>query len=120
MRWTLQELGWATCPSPSISRPAGTARPEVLKINPAGKLPVILAGEAKASVLEAHMHGRRFVLGDKVTVADFVVAYRLDWPTRISCWMASRGCLHTWSGCMPARVRRSASPRLSPVSMLER
>jgi glutathione S-transferase len=43
---------------------------------------VILAGEdfkAMASVLEAHMHGKQFVLGDRVTVADFVTAYTLDW-----------------------------------------
>jgi glutathione S-transferase len=43
---------------------------------------VILAGEdfkAMASVLEAHMHGKHFVLGDRVTVADFVTAYTLDW-----------------------------------------
>jgi glutathione S-transferase len=43
---------------------------------------VILAGEdfkAMASVLEAHMDGKQFVLGDRVTVADFVTAYTLDW-----------------------------------------
>jgi glutathione S-transferase len=43
---------------------------------------VILAGEdfkAMAAVLEAHVHGQQFVLGDTVTVADFVMAYTLDW-----------------------------------------
>jgi glutathione S-transferase len=43
---------------------------------------VILASEefkAMASVLEKHMQGRQFVVSDSVTVADFVVAYTLDW-----------------------------------------
>ncbi|MBM0103799.1 glutathione S-transferase family protein [Steroidobacter sp. S1-65] len=32
-----------------------------------------------AAVLEQHMRGREFVVGDHVTVADFVLAYTLDW-----------------------------------------
>ena len=32
-----------------------------------------------AAVLEAHMRGREFVVGRSVTVADFVLAYTLDW-----------------------------------------
>lgn len=32
-----------------------------------------------AAVLEAHMQGRQFVVGDGVTVADLVLAYTLDW-----------------------------------------
>ena len=32
-----------------------------------------------AAVLEEHMQGRQFVVGDSVTVADFVLAYTLDW-----------------------------------------
>jgi glutathione S-transferase len=32
-----------------------------------------------AAVIEAHMRGRDFVVGDHVTVADFVLAYTLDW-----------------------------------------
>jgi glutathione S-transferase len=34
---------------------------------------------AMAQVLERHMHDREFVAGKHVTVADFVVAYTLDW-----------------------------------------
>jgi glutathione S-transferase len=30
-------------------------------------------------VLEEHMNGRQFLVGDSVTVADFVLAYTLDW-----------------------------------------
>ena len=32
-----------------------------------------------ANVLEEYMNGRQFVVGDRVTVGDFVVAYTLDW-----------------------------------------
>src|SRR5262249_19152740 len=32
-----------------------------------------------AAVLEKHMQGREFVVGDHATVADFVVAFTLDW-----------------------------------------
>ena len=37
--------------------------------------------KAMAAVLEGHMQGRRFVVGDRVTVADLVLAYTLDWAT---------------------------------------
>lgn len=36
-----------------------------------------------ASVLENHMLGRQFVVGDQVTVADFVLAYTLDWANEL-------------------------------------
>jgi glutathione S-transferase len=32
-----------------------------------------------AAVLDGHMNGRQFVVGDRPTVADFVTAYTLDW-----------------------------------------
>src|SRR2546421_6921601 len=32
-----------------------------------------------AAVLEKHLQGRQFVVGDGATVADFVMAYTLDW-----------------------------------------
>ncbi|WP_437314733.1 glutathione S-transferase family protein [Sorangium sp. So ce385] len=35
--------------------------------------------KAMAMVLEEHMRGRQFVVGDSVTIADFVLAYTLDW-----------------------------------------
>ena len=34
---------------------------------------------AMAAVVEQHMAGRDFVVGDSVTVADFVLGYTLDW-----------------------------------------
>jgi glutathione S-transferase len=36
-----------------------------------------------ASVLDAHMQDRQFVVGDSASVADFVVAYTLDWADEI-------------------------------------
>lgn len=32
-----------------------------------------------AAVMEQHMRGREFVVGERVTVGDFVLAYTLDW-----------------------------------------
>jgi len=36
-----------------------------------------------ADVAEKHMQGRTFVAGDSVTVADFVLAYTLDWANEV-------------------------------------
>ncbi len=38
---------------------------------------------AMAGVLEEHMQGRQFVTGSTVTVADFVLAYTLDWANEV-------------------------------------
>jgi glutathione S-transferase len=155
VRWTLQELGVDFEPL-RVNLLAGEHRsPEFLKINPAGKIPVLVDGDLvltesvaivlylaekysdkhllptdlteraevnrwllfaateleqplwriarhttlypeeqrlpgdvilasqefkdMASVSEKHMQGRQFVAGDRVTVADFVLAYTLDW-----------------------------------------
>jgi glutathione S-transferase len=155
VRWTLQELGVDFDPVP-VNLVAGEhRRPEFLKINPAGKIPVLVDGDltltesvaivlylaekypdkglvpadlsgraevnrwllfaateleqplwriarhtalypedqrlpgdvsiarqefqAMAAVLEQHMRGRQFVVGERVTVTDFVTAYTLDW-----------------------------------------
>jgi glutathione S-transferase len=39
--------------------------------------------QAMAGVLEAHMTGRQFLVGERVTVADFVAAYTLDWANEV-------------------------------------
>lgn len=36
-----------------------------------------------AAVLERRMHGREFVVGERVTVVDFVTAYTLDWAGEV-------------------------------------
>jgi glutathione S-transferase len=38
---------------------------------------------AMADVAEKHMQGRTYVVGDSVTVADFVLAYTLDWANEV-------------------------------------
>jgi glutathione S-transferase len=158
-RWTLQELG-VEFDAVTVNLIAGEhRRPEFLKINPAGKLPVLVDGdtvltesiaiviylaekypekkliptklpqkaqvyrwllfaateleqplwriarhtnlypEAKrlpadvvlaredflpmAAVLDEHMQGREFLVGDSATVADFVTAYTLDWANMV-------------------------------------
>ena len=155
VRWTLQELGVDFEPI-RVNLVAGEhQRPEFLKINPAGKIPVLIDGDLvltesvaivlylaekysdkgllptgldqraqvnrwllfaateleqplwrisrhtvlypeeqrlpadviiasrefkeMATVVEKHMQGRKYVVGDRVTVADFVLAYTLDW-----------------------------------------
>jgi glutathione S-transferase len=154
-RWTLQELGVDFEPIPVNLQKKEHQRPEFLKINPAGRIPVLVDGDIvvpesvaivlylgekypekgllprdlrgrsqvlrwslfaateleqplwritrhrnlypeadrspadialagrdfreMAAVLEAHLQARAFVAGDGVTVADFVMAYTLDW-----------------------------------------
>jgi glutathione S-transferase len=39
---------------------------------------------AMGRVLEEHMNGRQFLVGDSVTVADFVLAYTLDWAMMLN------------------------------------
>ena len=159
VRWTLQELGVDFEPV-RINLVAGEhQRPEFLKINPAGKIPVLIDGDLvltesvaivlylaekysnkgllpanldqraqvhrwllfaateleqplwrisrhtalypeeqrlpadviiagrefkeMATVLEKHMQGREFVVGDSASVADFVMAYTLDWGNEV-------------------------------------
>ena len=36
-----------------------------------------------AAVMEEHLRGRRFLVGESVTVADFVAAYTLDWANEV-------------------------------------
>jgi glutathione S-transferase len=36
-----------------------------------------------AAVLDAHLQGREFLVGSCVTVADFVMAYTLDWANEV-------------------------------------
>jgi glutathione S-transferase len=38
---------------------------------------------AMAAILETHFDGRRFIVGDTVTVADCVTAYLIDWANEI-------------------------------------
>jgi len=68
---------------------------------------VVLAREeftAMAGVLDAHMHGRQFVVGNTATVADFVLAYTLDWGQR----GAAAGRISASARLYGAHVRQAA------------
>jgi glutathione S-transferase len=39
---------------------------------------------AMAAVLDSHLEGRRFIVGDGITVADCVVAYLIDWANEVN------------------------------------
>jgi glutathione S-transferase len=159
VRWTLQELG-VPFESTTVNMIVGEHKsPEFLKINPAGKLPVLVDGDLTlteslaiviylgekyldkgfvpkglgqraemnkwlmfaateleqplwriarntsvypedkripadviraredfvqmAAVLQEHLKGREFLVGTTVTIADFVMAYTLDWANEV-------------------------------------
>jgi glutathione S-transferase len=63
-----------------------------------------------ANVLERHMRGREFVATDKVTVADFVAAYTLDWGGELKL-LGDCPTLQAYIERMYARPR--AAPRIS-------
>jgi len=182
-RWTLQELG-VEFETITVNLIAGEhRRPEFLRINPAGKLPVLVDGDLvltesvaivlylaekypekgflpadlarraqvnrwllfaateleqplwrisrhtalypeekrlpgdvvlarqefkeMAAVLERHLQGRQFVVGDRVTVADFVTAYTLDWG-------GEAGLLDGFPGLRTYMERMYARPKAPP------
>ena len=186
VRWTLQELGVDFEPV-RINLMAGEhQRPEFLKINPAGKIPVLVDGDLvltesvaivlylaekysnkgllpvnlvqraqvnrwllfaateleqplwrisrhtalypeeqrlpadvsiasrefkeMATVLEEHMQGRQFVVGDSVTVADFVMAYTLDWGNEVR---LLDGCPELLAYVKRMYARPHAPPRIA-------
>ncbi|HEX9263436.1 MAG TPA: glutathione S-transferase family protein [Candidatus Binatia bacterium] len=74
---------------------------------------VILASQefkAMASVLEEHMQRRQFVMGDSVTVADFVMAYTLDWANENQ---LLDGCPQLLAYMKRMYARPSAPPRIA-------
>lgn len=64
------------------------------------------------SVLERHMAGREFVLGDRLSVADFNAAYTLDWSSAAQL-LGSMPRLREYLESMYARP--SAPPRIAEV-----
>jgi glutathione S-transferase len=66
--------------------------------------------EDMAAVMEGHMRGRHFLVGERVTVADFVAAYTLDWANEVHLLEASPG-LRGYMDQMYARPR--APPRIA-------
>ncbi len=185
-RWTLQELG-IPFEATTINLAAGEHKSaEFLKINPAGKLPVLVDGDltltesiaivsylgekyidkgfvprdlkqraelnrwlmfaateleqplwriAKntalypeekrqpsdveraredflpmAAVLEEHMKGRQFLVGNSATIADFVMAYTLDWANEVNLLENSP---HLKAYMLKMYERPNAAPRIA-------
>jgi glutathione S-transferase len=42
-------------------------------------------GKEAAAIVDAHLRGREFMVSDRVTVVDFVMAYTLDWAEMAGC-----------------------------------
>jgi glutathione S-transferase len=66
--------------------------------------------EDMAAVMEGHMRGRQFLVGESITVADFVAAYTLDWANEVHLLDASPG-LRAYMDEMYARPK--APPRIA-------
>jgi glutathione S-transferase len=186
VRWTLQELG-VDFDAISVNLAAGEhRRPEFLRLNPAGKIPVLVDGDLvlsesvaivkylaekypdggllpaslqeraevdrwllftateleqplwriarhsflypaderipadvplasrdfkeMAAIAEQHLQHRQFVVGDRVSVADFVLAYTLDWANEIGL-LGDCPKLRAYIERMYSRPR--AAPRIS-------
>ncbi|HXD41497.1 MAG TPA: glutathione S-transferase family protein [Ramlibacter sp.] len=63
-----------------------------------------------ASVLERHMDRRDFVVGSRVSVADFVLAYTLDWANELK-WLS--GCPGLVAYMERMYRRPHAAPRIA-------
>jgi len=83
--------------------------PEAKRI--AAELP-IAAGDFRemAAVLDQHLEGREFVLGDVVCAADFALAYTLDWANEAK---LLDGFEHARAYLERMYARRNAAPRIA-------
>ncbi|WP_231864786.1 glutathione binding-like protein [Sorangium cellulosum] len=64
------------------------------------------------ALLEEYMRGRQFVVGDGVTVADFVLAYTLDWGNEVK---PLGDCPALLSYMERMYARPNAPPRIAQV-----
>ena len=79
---------WLLFTATELEQPLWRIARHTLLYPPEQRLPadVALAGgefKAMAEVLEEHMQQREFVMGDRVTAADFVLGYTLDWGNEV-------------------------------------
>jgi len=65
------------------------------------------------NVLDQHMQGREYVVGDHATVVDFVTAYTLDWATVVGL-LGDFPKLNAWVERMYARPK--AAQRIAVAS----
>jgi glutathione S-transferase len=81
-----QALRWLLCTTTELEQPLWRIARHSFIYPEEKRLPgdIELAREefaAMAGVLDRHMTDREFVAGDRVSVADFVLAYTLDWAS---------------------------------------
>jgi glutathione S-transferase len=62
------------------------------------------------AVLDAHLAGRRFLVGENATVADFATAYTLDWANEVG-WLDRSPNARAYMDRMYARPK--AAPRIA-------
>jgi glutathione S-transferase len=79
---------WLLFTATELEQPLWRIARHTLLYPPEQRLPadVALAGgefKAMAEVVEEHMQQREFVMGDRVTAADFVLGYTLDWGNEV-------------------------------------
>ncbi|HXR20614.1 MAG TPA: glutathione S-transferase C-terminal domain-containing protein [Steroidobacteraceae bacterium] len=63
-----------------------------------------------AAVLEGHMRGRGFAVGEDFTVVDIVAAYTLDWANEVG---LLDDCPHLLEYLKRMYARRNAAPRIA-------
>ena len=76
-----------------------------------------------AAVLEAHLSGRRWLVGEKLTIADFAVAVTLPYAgpahlpldgfREIQRWHAQLNALPAWREPFPSAQAAASSPQVS-------
>jgi glutathione S-transferase len=111
-----ESMRWLLFTTTELEQPLWRMAKHNVIYPPEKRLPadIVLARDefiAMAEVLERHMAGRDFVVGDSVTVADFVLGYTLDWAT-----MA--GVLDSFPGLETYRARLYARPH-APMRIKE-
>ena len=79
-----QLLRWIMFTATELEQPLWRIRRHTLLLAHEKRLPgeAALARDdfkAMAAVLERHMEGRDFVLGERISAADFILAYTLEW-----------------------------------------
>ena len=68
------------------------------------------------AVFEQHMQGRDFVVGDRVTVADFNAAYTLDWA-KLEDMLDEAPALRAYLAAMYARPKAPATIAASVAAL---
>jgi glutathione S-transferase len=107
-RGRAEAMRWLLFTTTELEQPLWRMAKHNVIYPPEKRLPadIVLARDefiAMAEVLDRHMAGRDFVVGDSVTVADFVLGSTLDWAT-----MA--GVLDGFPGLEAYRARLYARP----------